>query len=110
MSGHSKWHNIQGRKNAQDAKRGKIFPLPAYLNEIWLNQFSNGFWARCCSKNGTDVCLVQGIDELINKTSTSAKATAAFVGDDELACGVLNGAKDAGVKVPAEFEIITSNK
>lgn len=25
MSGHSKWKNIQGRKNAQDAKRGKIF-------------------------------------------------------------------------------------
>ncbi|HEM7593248.1 TPA: YebC/PmpR family DNA-binding transcriptional regulator, partial [Enterococcus faecium] len=25
MSGHSKWHNIQGRKNAQDAKRGKVF-------------------------------------------------------------------------------------
>ncbi|KMT39219.1 YebC/PmpR family DNA-binding transcriptional regulator [Melissococcus plutonius] len=25
MSGHSKWNNIQGRKNAQDAKRGKIF-------------------------------------------------------------------------------------
>ena len=25
MSGHSTWHNIQGRKNAQDAKRGKIF-------------------------------------------------------------------------------------
>ncbi|MDH5107400.1 YebC/PmpR family DNA-binding transcriptional regulator [Lentilactobacillus kefiri] len=25
MSGHSKWHNIQGRKNAQDDKRGKIF-------------------------------------------------------------------------------------
>ena len=25
MSGHSKWHNIQGRKNAQDAKRCKIF-------------------------------------------------------------------------------------
>ncbi len=25
MSGHSKWHNIQGRKNAQDSKRGKIF-------------------------------------------------------------------------------------
>ena len=25
MSGHSKWHNIQGRINAQDAKRGKIF-------------------------------------------------------------------------------------
>lgn len=25
MSGHSKWNNIQGRKNAQDSKRGKIF-------------------------------------------------------------------------------------
>ena len=25
MSGHSKWHNTQGRKNAQDAKRGKVF-------------------------------------------------------------------------------------
>ncbi|EHK0649637.1 YebC/PmpR family DNA-binding transcriptional regulator [Enterococcus faecium] len=25
MSGHSKWHNIQGRKNAQDVKRGKVF-------------------------------------------------------------------------------------
>lgn len=25
MSGHSKWHNIQGRKNVQDAKRGKVF-------------------------------------------------------------------------------------
>lgn len=25
MAGHSKWHNIKQRKNAQDAKRGKIF-------------------------------------------------------------------------------------
>ena len=25
MSGHSKWANIQRRKNAQDKKRGKIF-------------------------------------------------------------------------------------
>ena len=25
MAGHSKWHNIQYRKGAQDAKRGKIF-------------------------------------------------------------------------------------
>lgn len=47
--------------------------------------------------------------EVLWPALASAKATAAFVGDDELACGVLNGAKDAGVKVPAEFEIITSN-
>ena len=25
MAGHSKWANIQHRKNAQDAKRGKVF-------------------------------------------------------------------------------------
>jgi len=25
MSGHSKWHNIQGRKSVQDAKRGQLF-------------------------------------------------------------------------------------
>lgn len=30
MSGHSKWQNIQGRKNAQDAKRGKIFQKLAH--------------------------------------------------------------------------------
>ncbi|MGX5377926.1 catabolite control protein A [Ligilactobacillus sp. LYQ135] len=40
---------------------------------------------------------------------SSANATAAFVADDELAVGVLNGAIDAGVKVPADFEIITGN-
>jgi LacI family transcriptional regulator len=36
-------------------------------------------------------------------------ATAAFVGDDELAAGVMNGLTDAGVDVPGEFEVITSN-
>ncbi|MFD1428956.1 catabolite control protein A [Lacticaseibacillus mingshuiensis] len=36
-------------------------------------------------------------------------ATAAIVGDDELAVGLLDAALDAGVKVPEEFEIITSN-
>ncbi len=25
MSGHSKWHNIKGKKSAEDAKRGKLF-------------------------------------------------------------------------------------
>lgn len=39
----------------------------------------------------------------------SAKTDAAFIADDELAVGVLNGAEDAGVKVPEEFEVITGN-
>lgn len=40
---------------------------------------------------------------------SAVRATAAFVGDDELAAGVLNSAQDAGVKVPEDFEVVTSN-
>lgn len=40
---------------------------------------------------------------------SAAHADAAFVADDELATGVLNGAIDAGVKIPSEFEIVTGN-
>lgn len=36
-------------------------------------------------------------------------ATAAFVADDELAAGVLNGIQDSGGSVPDDFEIITAN-
>jgi LacI family transcriptional regulator len=46
--------------------------------------------------------------EVLWPALASVKA-AAFVGDDELAAGVLNGAQDAGVKVPEEFEVVTSN-
>ena len=40
MSGHSKWHNIQGRKNAQDAKRGKVFQKLS--REIYMAAKSGG--------------------------------------------------------------------
>lgn len=43
-------------------------------------------------------------EELIEKG-----VTAAFVSDDELAIGLLNGLILSGVKVPEEFEIITTN-
>ena len=36
-------------------------------------------------------------------------ATAAYVTDDELAIGILDGLIDAGKKIPEDFEIITSN-
>ncbi|MEY8461755.1 catabolite control protein A [Streptococcus merionis] len=36
-------------------------------------------------------------------------ATAAVVAEDEIAVGLLNGVEDAGIKVPEDFEIITSN-
>ncbi|MFD0897031.1 catabolite control protein A [Loigolactobacillus binensis] len=39
----------------------------------------------------------------------AAGATAAVIGDDELAIGLLNGAGDDGVNIPDDFELITSN-
>ena len=47
--------------------------------------------------------------EILWPALQSVGATAAYVGDDELAVGVLNGAQDAGAKVPTDFEIVTSN-
>lgn len=40
MAGHSKWKNIQRRKNAQDAKRGKVFMRLA--KEIYVAAKSGG--------------------------------------------------------------------
>ena len=40
MAGHSKWANIQHRKNAQDAKRGKIFTK--LIREITISARSAG--------------------------------------------------------------------
>lgn len=40
---------------------------------------------------------------------TAIGATAAYVVDDELAVGVLNGMLDHGMSVPGDFQIITSN-
>lgn len=40
---------------------------------------------------------------------SASHADGAFVADDELAAGVLNGAIDSGIKVPQSFEIITGN-
>jgi len=40
MAGHSKWHNIQHRKGAQDAKRGKLFTK--LIREITMAAKSGG--------------------------------------------------------------------
>ncbi|ABP92545.1 Transcriptional regulator [Streptococcus suis 98HAH33] len=39
----------------------------------------------------------------------NAGATAAYVAEDEIAAGLLNGVSDMGIKVPEDFEIITSD-
>ncbi|WP_461240317.1 catabolite control protein A [Paucilactobacillus sp. N302-9] len=43
------------------------------------------------------------------KTIQSLNVNAAFVTDDQLAAGLLNGLTDQGVKVPSEFELTTTN-
>ncbi|MDT1995468.1 catabolite control protein A [Carnobacterium divergens] len=50
----------------------------------------------------------QAGEEMYNKLA-KVGATAAFVGDDELAIGILNGALDHGIKIPEKFEVVTSN-
>jgi YebC/PmpR family DNA-binding regulatory protein len=40
MAGHSKWHNIQHRKGAQDAKRGKLFTK--LIREITVSARTGG--------------------------------------------------------------------
>ncbi|MEE5987472.1 catabolite control protein A [Ligilactobacillus equi] len=47
--------------------------------------------------------------EMLAPALQAMSASAAYVSDDELAAGVLNGAKDAGVEIPEEFEVVTSN-
>mgnify|MGYP001313195237 CR=1 FL=1 len=46
---------------------------------------------------------------LLQPALSSAGATAAVATDDELAAGIMNGMTDAGVLVPKNFEVITSN-
>ncbi len=46
---------------------------------------------------------------LLQPALMAVNATAAMVTDDELAAGIMNGMSDADVKVPDDFEIITSN-
>ena len=40
MAGHSKWANIQHRKGAQDAKRGKLFTK--FIREITVSARTGG--------------------------------------------------------------------
>lgn len=55
----------------------------------------------------TDYTFLAG--ETIYTKLSEAGATAVFVGDDELAVGILNGALDHDENVPEDFEIITAN-
>ncbi|MEG0679118.1 MAG: substrate-binding domain-containing protein, partial [Carnobacterium sp.] len=55
----------------------------------------------------TDYTFSAG-EEIFSKLA-EASATAAFVGDDELAVGILNGALDSNLRIPEDFEIITAN-
>jgi YebC/PmpR family DNA-binding regulatory protein len=62
MAGHSKWANIQHRKNAQDAKRGKIFTK--LIREISIAARSGGGDAT------TNPRLRLGIDKALTANMT----------------------------------------
>ena len=47
--------------------------------------------------------------EVISDQLKIANVTAAYITDDEIAIGVLNGMIDNGYKIPEDFEIVTSN-
>lgn len=55
----------------------------------------------------TEAAYKKGIESV--ERVLASGATAAYVTDDEVAAGLLNGLLDKGIKVPEEFEIITSN-
>ncbi|MBC6315515.1 catabolite control protein A [Listeria grandensis] len=50
-----------------------------------------------------------GVKAWAQLNSLKATPDAIYIADDELAMGVLNAALDAGVRVPEELEIVTSN-
>ncbi|KPJ21874.1 catabolite control protein A [Streptococcus phocae subsp. phocae] len=81
---------------------GKV-RLAGYKEGLKKNQldFKEGlvFEANYCYKEGFDLA-----QRVIN-----SGATAAYVAEDELAAGLLNGLFEAGKRVPEDFEIITSN-
>ena len=58
MAGHSKWKNIQGRKNAQDAKRSQIFQKIA--REIYV-----------AAKNGADPELNPALRQALDKARSA---------------------------------------
>lgn len=58
MAGHSKWKNIQGRKNAQDSKRAKIFQKLA--KEIYV-----------AAKNGPDPTLNPALRLVMDKAKAA---------------------------------------
>ncbi len=95
----------------------KIAFISGPLNEPINSEYRLKGYKNVLAKNGIEFSsdLVFETDysyhagEILWPAIVSAGATAAFVGDDELAAGVLNGAQDAGVEVPADFEIVTSN-
>ena len=95
----------------------KIAFISGPLSEPINSKYRLQGYKNALSKNGiaydeelvfeTDYSYHSG--EILWPALQSVGATAAYVGDDELAVGILDGLLDAGVKVPEEFEIITSN-
>jgi LacI family transcriptional regulator len=56
-----------------------------------------------------DYTYDSGLEAFDKLLEASEKPTAILVGSDEMALGVVHGAEDKGYKIPADFEVITSD-
>ncbi|MDY7001401.1 MAG: YebC/PmpR family DNA-binding transcriptional regulator [Thermodesulfobacteriota bacterium] len=81
MAGHSKWHNIQVRKGAQDAKRGKIFTKVS--KEIILAAKLGGGDPAANSRLRTAISSAKAVNLPKDKIETAIKkGTGELVGED----------------------------
>ncbi|MDY7000690.1 MAG: YebC/PmpR family DNA-binding transcriptional regulator [Thermodesulfobacteriota bacterium] len=81
MAGHSKWHNIQVRKGAQDAKRGKIFTKVS--KEIILAAKLGGGDPAANSRLRTAIASAKAVNLPKDKIETAIKkGTGELVGED----------------------------
>lgn len=71
MSGHSKWHNIQIRKGAQDAKRGKVFTK--VTKEIVLAARMGGGEPANNTRLRTAIAAAKGVNLPKDKIDTAIK-------------------------------------
>lgn len=86
-----------------DQSINKDYRLKGYKEA--LKEAGVAFDEKLVFETDTSYNTGYNLSEIIQANGVSA----AFVGDDELAAGLLNGLTDRGVKVPEEFEVTTTN-
>ncbi len=111
---------VNGNKNVKENTRKKVLEVIDRL-DYRPNAVARGLASKKTTTVGVVIpniansyfaTLARGIDDIATMLAQrvlNSGATAAYVGEDELAAGLLNGLFAAGKSVPEDFEIITSN-